>query len=60
MTQVTESDFEEAGFVRSGQFLTRGDALVWICEDDDCLDRYFINGVRIRTKTELDEHIRLV
>lgn len=50
MTQVKLSDFESARLLD----------VVTIIEDDDCLDRYFINGVRIRTKTELNEHIRLV
>lgn len=55
MEGVSEDDFIQAGFVRSGDFLIKGELLVWICEDEDCLDRYFHNGKRIRTKKEIDE-----
>lgn len=55
MEEVSESDFIQRGFVRSGDFLSLGNILVWICEDEDRLDRYFYNGNKIRTKQELDE-----
>lgn len=50
---VLERDFIAAGFTLSGQFLTRGSLLVWICEDEDRLDRYFCDGKRIKTKEDL-------
>lgn len=52
---VTESDFIKAGFHRSGDFLTRGNILIWICEDEDRLDRYFYEGVKITTREQLNE-----
>lgn len=54
---VSARDFEKAGFVRSGEFFTKGDFLIWICEDEDRLDRYFYNGNRIRTKSDLKNQL---
>jgi hypothetical protein len=55
---ITSNDFIKAGFTRSGCFFTKGELLIWICEDEDRLDRYFYNGNKIKTKEDLDEITR--
>lgn len=54
---VSEPNFTRLGFVRNGEFLTRGSLLVWICEDDDRGDMYFCEGKRIKSEKDLNELI---
>lgn len=55
---VSGRDFKQLGFTLEGDCLVGHGLSVWICEDEERLDRYFYNGKKIKTKTELIEIIR--
>lgn len=55
---LRDKDFLDLGFKGDNVLgYTKGSVVVSIIEDEDCLDRYFVRGVRVRTVEELNLEI---